>query len=121
MYLLIIILNREEFLEDTLSALVELGITDATILDAQAMGSVLAEEVPIFAGLQFHRRGRRPYCKAILALVQDREIGEELVHILRDIDIDLLEDGAGKIITLEVASVLGSETDLDRMGMEQGL
>jgi len=100
---------------------VELGITDATILDGQAMGSVLAEEVPIFAGLRFHRRGGRSYSKTILTLVQDREIGEELVHILKDIDIDLLADDVGKIITLAVASVLGSEKGLDSMGMEQDL
>jgi len=113
MYLLIVVLNREEFLEDVLSVLVELGITDATILDSQAMGRALAYEVPIFAGLRSLMEGRRTYSKTIFALVEDQDVGEEMVQMLRDMDIDLEVPGTGRIITLKVESAFGVPSELD--------
>ena len=113
MYLLIIVLNREEFLEDTLSVLVELGITDATILDSQAMGRALAYEVPIFAGLRSLMEGRRIYSKTIFALVDDKEVGEDMVRLLGDMDIDLETPGVGRVITLKVESAFGAPSELD--------
>ncbi|HID96020.1 MAG TPA: hypothetical protein EYP53_08200 [Candidatus Latescibacteria bacterium] len=113
MYLLIVVLNKEEFLEDVLSVLVELGVTDATIIDSQAMGRALAYEVPIFAGLRFQMGGGRPYSKTIFALVEDKEVGAQMVRMLKEVDIDLESPGVGCIITIKIESALGTPSELD--------
>lgn len=111
MYLLMIVLNREELLDDVLSALVELGVIDATVVDSESMRGVLAYEVPIFAGLRIG--GSRSYSKTIFALVEDRDIGTEIVQLLKDIDIDLLAPGAATILTVKVESALGTPLESD--------
>ena len=52
MHLLIIVLNKEEYLDDVLEAFIETGITGATIVDSVGMGKTLAYHIPIFAGLR---------------------------------------------------------------------
>ncbi len=113
MYLLIIVLNQEKFLDDLLSVLVELGITDAAIIDSQAMGKTLAYEVPIFAGLGFQMSGSKSYSKTIVAQVDRKEVGSEIVKMLKDVDIDLLAPGVGRIFILKLEEALGSPVDLD--------
>ena len=107
MYLLIIILTKEGILEDVLSALIELGITDASILESQALGKVLAYKVPIFAGLRFGMEGGRPYSKTILALVEDKEADRKIAQLLKEVEIDLEEPGTGLIATVKVESFVG--------------
>lgn len=113
MYLLIIILNREEFLEELMEVLVELGITDATVVESQSMGKVLAYEVPIFAGLRFQTKGQRRYSKTILALVDDRQLADEIVQLLQEMDIDFMAPGVGRIVTIKVESALGAPSELE--------
>ncbi len=107
MYLLVIILTKEGILEDVLSVLIELGITDASILDSQALGRVLAYKVPIFAGLRFGMEGGRTYSKTILALVEDREADRKIARLLKDVEIDLDKPGTGLIATIKVESLIG--------------
>ncbi|MBL7074631.1 hypothetical protein ISS37_05255 [candidate division KSB1 bacterium] len=111
MYLLIIILNKEEYLGDLLSVLIELGVMDATIVDSEAIGKALAVKVPIFAGLRL--RGDRIFSKTIFALVEDKNTGDEIVHLLKDIGIDLLTPGVGRIVTIKVESALGTPSPPD--------
>ncbi len=113
MWLLIIVLNQEKFLDDLLSVLVELGITDAAIIDSQAMGKALAYEVPIFAGLSFQMSGSKSYSKTIIAQVERKEIGSEIMKMLQDVDIDFLTPGVGRIFILKLEEALGTPVDLD--------
>ncbi|MCD6276759.1 hypothetical protein J7J69_00760, partial [candidate division WOR-3 bacterium] len=59
MYLLVIILHKEEYIEDILSLFVELGIEDAAIIESQSLTRALAYDVPIFAGLRFQMEGSK--------------------------------------------------------------
>ncbi len=56
MKLLVIVLNKENFLDDILSSLVELGVMGATVIESTRMSEILAREIPIFAGLRQMRR-----------------------------------------------------------------
>ena len=49
--LLVIILNREDHLDDILAELLELEVPGATVVEGVALERVLAKDVPIFAGL----------------------------------------------------------------------
>jgi hypothetical protein len=112
MYLLIIILHREEWLDDVLSCLIELGVEDAITFDSESMETSLARKVPIFAGLRFDLKGKA-YSKTIFATTPDREAGTEIVGFLKEIGIDLEEKGAGRIITLKVESALGTPQEIE--------
>lgn len=113
MYLLIIILHREEYLDDILSLFVELGIEDAAIVESQSLTRALAYDVPIFAGLRFQIEGSKRYSKVIFALADNPEIGDELVSILKDEGIDFDKPGVGRIILLKTEKVLGKPEEVE--------
>jgi nitrogen regulatory protein P-II 1 len=106
MQLLVVILNKEEYLEEVLSLFVELGISGATILDSVGMGRILSHDIPIFAGFRDLIVGNRPYNKTILSVVKD-EIVEQTANGLRSICGDFAEPGSGLIFSMPVNKVWG--------------
>lgn len=106
MYLIIIILLKEEILDDLLSILVELGCTDATVVESQSMEAFLASRLPIFAGLRFQLGGKNTYTKTILTVADDKNIGENVIKLLKDMNIDF-NKGMGRIIVLKIESIFG--------------
>jgi len=113
MYLLIMILHKEEFLDDVLSAFIELGVDEASILDLQSLGSALAYQVPIFSGLRFQMHGGRPYSKTIIGISDDPNIGKDIVSILKDSDIDIEAPGVGRVIVVDIKETYGSAEEID--------
>ena len=106
MELLVIILNKTEYLNDLLSILIEAGITQATMLDSEGMGHHLAYEVPIFAGLRRLVGEEKAHNKTILAIVQDNKLLEELEKLLKEIEIDFSKPGTGIMFTLPLSSII---------------
>lgn len=102
MLLLVIVLNQEELLDDILAELVELEITNATVIEGVAMERVLAKDVPIFAGLLQSTRGSRAYNKNIFALIPQKEIVQRFLEILQDLDIDLSDPSIGSLFTIPI-------------------
>jgi hypothetical protein len=102
--LLVIILKQTEKLQDLLSALVELGIEEATILDGEEIGQYLAYEVPIFAGLrQLIGGGRKTQSKIIITLIKkDAELIGNLHQILVSVGIDFTRSETGRLFTLPI-------------------
>ncbi|MEW6234687.1 MAG: hypothetical protein AB1656_04810 [Candidatus Omnitrophota bacterium] len=111
MQLLIIILNKEEYLDDILAEMVELEITGASVVEGVAMERVLAKDVPIFAGLLQSTRGSRAYNKNIFALIPSMEIVQRLIAILRDLDIDLTDPAIGTLFTLPIGFFLSAKNN----------
>ena len=108
-----IILDREEYLDDLLSALIELEITGAAILDGVGMERVLATDVPIFAGLIQSLSGSRPYNKNILAVVKDRTTISDLLDLLKEIGIDFREPSTGRLFALPIGLSVSAEGTWD--------
>ncbi|HHJ00937.1 MAG TPA: hypothetical protein ENJ81_01980 [Candidatus Aerophobetes bacterium] len=107
MKLLVFILNKEEQLGDVLTAFVEVGINEATIIDSVGMGRVLAYDVPLFAELRYMMKEVRPYNKTIIALVEDDRIIEDLVRVVEEICGPLSKPGSGILFTLPVDFAYG--------------
>ncbi|MEA3432459.1 MAG: hypothetical protein U9R01_07315 [candidate division WOR-3 bacterium] len=114
MYLLLIVLNREEYLDDILSCLLELGIEDAVTIDAESMKRSLAAQVPIFAGLRLDL-GRRPFSKVIFATSNSKDTGNKVIRLLKEVDIDLEAPGVCRIYTLNLESVLGTPETIEEI------
>lgn len=102
MKLLVFILNRDELLEDVLTAYIEAGISGATILDSEGMGHFLTYEIPLFADFRDFMKGNKPYNKTILSVVQDEHRIRVLEHLLDKICGGLDDPGTGILFTVPV-------------------
>lgn len=106
MKLLVFILNKEEHLEEILEAFLELNIKGATILDSVGMGSILAQDIPIFAGFKNLLQGSRPANKTILTIIPNMQV-QPAVKAIEQIVGSLEEPGNGLLFVLEVDQIFG--------------
>ncbi len=105
MKLLVLVLNKEEYLNDILEVFVEVGITGATIIDSVGMGHKLAYEIPIFAGLRKSIK-ISDYNKTIFSVVHDDEILEETIKLIGEI-INFEEQGSCLLFVVPLLMVKG--------------
>lgn len=112
MELILIVLNKEEYLEKILSILVELEVHGATILESEGLGHFLAYEVPIFAGLRRLVGEKKKANKTIFALVEDEEFFSRFKELLAEEKIDFTEPGMGLIASLPVNEAVRSKADI---------
>ncbi len=106
MKLLVFILNKEEHLEEVLEAFLELNIQGATILDSVGMGSILAQDIPIFAGFKNLLQGSRPANKTILTIVNEDAV-DSAIQAIQQIVGSLDEPGNGLAFILDIDQIFG--------------
>jgi nitrogen regulatory protein P-II 1 len=112
--LLVVVLNKEELLDELLSAFVEAGIDGATILDSEGMGRFLTYEVPLFADFRSFMKGNKPYNKTIFSVVRDESALLRIRKLLDTVVGGLSEPGNGIMFTLPVdfaAGLVGMEEE----------
>ena len=107
MELMFVVLNKEEYLDTVLAALAELEVHDAVIQDGEKLGSYLAHEVPIFAGLRQLIGEKRTSCKTVLVLVNHEDFLEQFNKLLLEEDIDFTKDDVGSIAIMPVTRIIG--------------
>ena len=105
----LIIIVEEDLLQDVLTGMVEVGITGATILNSVGMGRALAFDVPIFAGFKMEIGDEKRYNKTIFAVIENETVVDELVNILKEIDIDFDKPQTGIMFTVPIDRVVGNE------------
>ncbi len=106
MKLVIFVLNKEEFSNEVLETLVELGISGATVIDSVGMGRILAHDIPIFAGFRNLLQESRPGNKTILTVIEDQKV-EPLLSSLERMIGNFDEPGNGIFISLPLDFVKG--------------
>mgnify|MGYP001232103242 CR=1 FL=1 len=106
MKLLVFFLNKEEYLEEILEAFLELNIKGATILDSVGMGSIMAQDIPIFAGFKNLLQGSRPANKTILTVIPENLV-QPAIKAIEQIVGSLEEPGRGLLIVLNVEQIFG--------------
>jgi hypothetical protein len=111
MKLAVLILNKEENLENLLEGFIEIGISGATIIDSIGMGHILSAEVPIFAGLRFMFAGSRPYNKTIISIIKDTKI-EPLKKLVKNVLGPLDEGGNGILFFIDVSETIGLKPEI---------
>lgn len=105
---LFLVLNKTEKLNDILEKFMEVGVTGATILDSQGMGSALIEgKIPLFGGvLRSVMDNNRPYNKTIFTLVKDEKL-MEIKDAVRSVLGDMNKPGVGLMFSVDVDNVTG--------------
>jgi nitrogen regulatory protein PII len=115
MRLLVAVVHDPEKLDEILSGFLEIGITGATVLSSEGMGSLLSHDIPIFAGLQTLVSGSRPQNRLILSVISQDHV-QPVVDLLKDVAGDLDTPATGIAFTLPVDAVFGLAPELGGEG-----
>ncbi len=107
LYLLIVIIYKEKYLEDILTTLVEVGILNSNVITTQSLEEALPVHVPIFAGLKFTMEGEKPFSRVVLAVVDTEDVIYDIDSILKESGIDLTKEKIGEIFTVPISNAIG--------------
>ncbi len=80
MRLLVVILHREEILDDVLSTLVEHELPDSVIVESRSGLELLERDLPIFAGLRSLIPGGVDFSRLVFCLIEDDTLAEHVVQ-----------------------------------------
>lgn len=109
MYVLVVVLNAIDYLEDILSGFVDEGISGATILDSQGMGRAIVDgehnSIPLFGALHTLLADSHPYSKTIFTVLEDEVMVDKAVEVVQEVISDLSHSGTGFMFTLPIATV----------------
>jgi len=107
---LVIAVVDEERTEELLAGFLELGVTGATVLQSEGMGRLLANEAPIFAGLEALRRAR-PRNHTLFSVMADDKV-ERVMALVREVCGDLDGPTTGIVFAVPVSRVEGLSREL---------
>lgn len=111
MHALFLVLNETEYLEEVLTALIEVGVKGATIFDSQGMGSTLVhndnKDIPVFGFLKSFMEISHPYNKTIFTILETEELVDRAVRAINDVIGDINIPGIGLMFTVPVGRVYG--------------
>jgi len=109
MYVLFIVLNAVDSLDDILSGFVREGISGATILDSQGMGSAIVNNenrsVPLFSSLHMLLSDSHPYSKTIFTVLENESLIEKAVAVVQDAVDGISDTGSGFMFTVPIGKV----------------
>lgn len=111
MEVLVIVLNKTEYLDDILDTFMDIGITGATIIDSQGMGSALTDvndtNEPFYGVLKSMFDDSRPYNKTIFTVIKDKELLEKAVEVVKKIVGDIHKPGVGIMFSIPLGATYG--------------
>ena len=107
MFLLVLVLNQEEYLESILEKLFNIGITGATVIDSCGMGRTLCERVPFFGGFSSLLNECRPCNKTIFSVMRDEKMISKATEAIEAVVGDLEQEGIGIMFTFPLHQVKG--------------
>ena len=113
-YLMLITLHHAHRLDDLLTHLVELKITNASVIEASSLNNKLTFDVPAFSGLYYEDKKKQKESYLITCTIDDLEIATRLIEILKSNKLDFNKKGTGFVQIIESDMLLGNpEEHLD--------
>lgn len=114
MFFLIIQLFRIELKEDVLLALTSCGIKRGSIFEGQNLDRVLERDFPLFTGFIKSEDEKERFSILITAIVEKKQKIKELIHLLKEADMDIEKKDFLRIILIPVEMVVDNEIHWDR-------
>jgi len=106
MRLLVAVVNDSEKLDEILAGFVDLGITGATVLNSEGMGTLISQEIPIFAGLKTLLDQARPQNRTVFSVLPETAV-DAAIALLQKVAGDLGAPATGIVFILPVERVVG--------------
>lgn len=85
MYLLIAVINNEDILDDLITGWIDMGITDATVIESTDLLQLISNNIPIFAGFRNITTGGATHNKTIFTALEDRELLDQATAFLKSV------------------------------------
>ena len=108
MYVLIIVLNKLDYLDEILAKFIDLEVGGATILDSQGMAGAMVDannRVPIFGFLKSVLDDCKPYNKTVFTVLESEELVEKVVAMVKETLGEDAKQGAGLMFTVLLGKV----------------
>ncbi len=102
--LVMIMLHDPGHLNEVLAALLEAGVVNATAVEAQGMGRLLSRDMPIFASFRHLFAGSKPYTYTVFAPVENGEVTDEIIELVRDALADVEPEDRGFVFSLPIGT-----------------
>ena len=113
MYLMVLVLNKTEHLEEILENLYEIGINGATVIDSSGMGRTICDHVPVVGGLRNLFNDCRPGNKTIFSVIKYEETINKALKVIESVTGDLNIAGKGIFFTLPLHQVKGYFSEVE--------
>ncbi len=107
-YLMLVYLYKTGKLPDVLTAMMEIGIHNASVIKSLSMARKIAYDMPVFSGLSMRHRKKNLETALIISNVNDRRIPHRLSAILKEYEIDFTKPGYGYIQLFPTEIVAGT-------------
>jgi hypothetical protein len=99
--LLLVVLHREELLDDLLATLVEFEVADPVVVESRSGLELLERDLPIFAGLRSLIPGGLDFSRLVVSVVEDpttvievvaavRALGEAVPHVAGETESSII-------------------------------
>lgn len=85
MYLLIVVINDEDLLEDLITGWLDIGITGATVLESTDLLQLISHHIPIFAGFRSFAGAGVQRNKTLLIGIEKKQVLDDAVAFLESI------------------------------------
>ncbi|OPX38810.1 MAG: hypothetical protein DRG82_00330 [Deltaproteobacteria bacterium] len=82
MYLLIAVINNEEILDELMTGWLDIGITEATVVETTDLVQLISTHIPIFAGFRSLTTGGMPHNRTVFTAVEKQEVLDQAVRFL---------------------------------------
>lgn len=107
MELLVCVISDPGLADEVIQALVEIGVTGATIIDSHGMGQLLLHRIPIFAGFRSLLAGSSSHNKTIFSVIREPEKAELAISAIQRVCGEFDQPHKGIIFTLPVNRAVG--------------
>lgn len=114
MFFLIIQLFKLEYKEDVLLALTSCGIRKGSTYEGLNLDKVLERDIPLFTGLIKSEYEKERYSLMITAVIDTKKRVQDLIHLLKEADIDVKKENILRLILLPAELIVDYETDFER-------
>lgn len=105
--LVVIVLNKIEYLTEILDGFVEEGLRGATVIDSSGMGHILANYIPFFARFADMEEENKKHSKTIFTVVDSAYERNKAVKVVEETIGDISQPDTAFIFSLPVNFVKG--------------
>jgi hypothetical protein len=120
-YLLIVVINNEEILDDLLTGWLDMGITGATVVESTDSLQLISHHIPVFAGFRTLTSGGALHNKTLFTGIENVKILNKAVDYLETLCRDTGIPSQGIYFVLPVVRFKRLGRDFDPSGRHRHL